>query len=449
MLSAAVLPFTACQTGGENVDGNEPGSGDEGGGVVEVLTPTVELTLVEGSVTANSFVATVVTTNAEAAAWKVLSHSEAAPEAAVVLDEGASLELPENGPATVAVEYLDAETEYCLYVAVKAGEQYALSAPLCVTTLAASSTDNPDTPVDPGTTTVPVVEFYADVTMNNGELITSTNLANVLSLPGHWVTLSGGDIVATLLILDRSVEVEQYSYLNSGVYPVVAGSVDMGSVPTTSCLVADHGYCNFYDSATGKTYFPVVSEEETDTDGMPYGVIIEMTPATTGQDLNYLMFNVPVEDEDGNKALVQGSYTGPLGYQLGSTKATEDFDFEKWGFSTFEATYNESYKILSLKSMSSNGNLTLSFDLNETNGVFAANKAFVGSETLNGTFWNALDDLDFTVDSGRVLVETTATSGQYKLVITEHNPLVFWGDKFDYQTVGEFTITVTGMPEGM
>ena len=304
---------------------------------------------------------------------------------------------------------------------------------------------------------VPVIEFYADATMGTGELQGSVSLLQAIGSPGHLAYIaSASGIMAQLLMIDYSVPVEQYSYLNAGIYPVVAGSIDMGNIPAQTCLVADPGYCNFFDANTGKTYYPVVPETEVDADGMPYGVMLEYSPAMTGQDLNYFVLNIPVVDDDGNSAVIQGAYMGPLGYEnlgggAGGAKQTYEFNMQQFGFTTFEATYNEEYKMLALVSNSQNGTFRMNFNLGYTDGVWAG-QAFdcvEGGGALSGYYWDQLDDAQFDFDSGRVLVEATETPGVYTLVVSSRNPLYFWGQSYDLQMEGEYTITVTGLPENL
>jgi hypothetical protein len=173
--------------------------------------------------------------------------------------------------------------------------------------------------------------------------------------------------------------------------------------------------------------------------------------------MSYLEFNVPVVDQKGKPTVVKGYYCGPIGYEnlcggAGGAKQTEDFNFTQWGFKTFEATYNESYKILTLACVgATNGDLTLRFNLSETDGKFVG-QAFtcdMGGGSVTGAFWNSTDDVEYSLDSGRVLVEATGNANEYKLTVTEHNPLVFWGQRLDYQSVGEFVVTINGLPEGL
>lgn len=302
---------------------------------------------------------------------------------------------------------------------------------------------------------VTVIEFYADTTSGIGECQNSMSLLMAVGMPGHWLTLTGGDVMATLFMLDFSGDPMQYAYLKEGVYPVVAGSLDMGNIPMQTCLMADPGYCNFYVFSSNKEYYPVVPESDTDADGMPYGVMVHASPATTGMDLSYLEFNIPVVDIDGNPAVIRGCYMGSLMYELGGgaggAKQTYDFNMQQYGFTTFEATYNEEYKTLALVSNSQNGMFRMNFNLNYTDGVWAG-QAFdcvEGGGALSGYYWDQLDDAQFDFDSGRVLVEATETPGVYTLVISSRNPLYFWGQRYDLQMEGEYTITVTGLPENL
>ena len=315
--------------------------------------------------------------------------------------------------------------------------------------------ETPDTPVTPAGPTV--IEFYADATMGAGSLMSSMNLAQVNGYPGHWLTIQGVNmadesmIVATLIMLDFSVDAANYAYLNLGEYPVVAGSVDMGNYPTSSCLMADPGYTNLYVEANGKTYFPYAPETAEDADGMTYGVTIMANPSVTGMDLNYLMFNLPVVDEAGNKAVIQGSYVGPLGFQTGSASQTAEFDLNGFGFSNFEATYNAGANLLSLVGQSMMGNFRFNFNLSETNGVWVGQTfdCVEGGGALTGFYWDAEKDVDYTIDSGRVLVEATETPGEYLLVVSSRNPVVLWSNALTYEMAGEFTVKVTGLPDNL
>ncbi len=318
--------------------------------------------------------------------------------------------------------------------------------------------DTPDTPVTPAGPTV--VEFYADATMGQGScnLDETMALPMAVGLPGHWLVLrglnsEGHTIEARLLLLDYSVDAMSYQYLALGDYPVVAGNIQGETCPTTSCLLANPELSNFYNYDTGVAYTVVVPETAAGADGMPYGVSIQANPSVTMQDLNYLLFNIPVVDDNGNPAVVQGAYTGNLGYQLGGGGAqqTLPFDLGQYGFTTFEATYNQSANMLVLASSSMNGNLRLNFDLDTTNGLFLdqAFECVQGGGALSGFFWEQMGDVDYTVDSGRIVVSATETPGQYTLTVSPRNPVVFWGQRFIYELQGDYTVTINGLPEGL
>ena len=315
-------------------------------------------------------------------------------------------------------------------------------------------TPTPETPATPA-----LLEFYADATMGQGELMSSMNLTNAIGCPGHWLTLNGVNmadgtaIVAQLVLLDYTVDAMNYVYLNLGDYPVVAGSVDMGNIPTSNCLMADPGFTNFYVEANGTTYYPYVPETAEDADGMTYGVTIMVNPSVTGKDLNLLMFNLPVVDDAGNKTVIQGSYTGPLGFQTdgGGASQTAPFDLNEFGFSNFEAIYNASANMLSLAGQGMMGNFRFNFNLSETDGVWVG-QAFdcvEGGGALTGFYWDAQTDVDYTIDSGRVVVEATETPGEYLLVVSSRNPVVLWSRALTYEMAGEFTVKVTGLPDNL
>ena len=173
--------------------------------------------------------------------------------------------------------------------------------------------------------------------------------------------------------------------------------------------------------------------------------------------MNYLEFNIPVVDVDGNPGVVRGCYMGALNYDNlgggagGGAKQTYDFNMQQYGFTTFEATYNEDYKTLALVSNSQNGTFRMNFNLNYTDGVWVG-QAFdcvEGGGALSGYYWDQLDDAQYDFDSGRVAVEATETPGVYTLVISPRNPLKFWGQRYDLQMEGEYTITVNGLPENL
>ncbi len=324
--------------------------------------------------------------------------------------------------------------------------------------------DTPDTPVTPAGPTV--VEFVVDATVGNGELTNSMSLAD-RGLPGHMFMLSAMSYneetemmvpcgEAMLMMFDFDYQANgclTYSYLTGHHYPVVAGFFEGGNIPTKSCVLADQGGYSFF-SINGVDYQIVVPETATDAEGNPYGVTVEYHPGLTMQDLNLLVFNIPAQDPEGNKVIIRGSYTGPLGYQLGGgggAQQTLPFDLGQYGFTTFEAEYNTSANLLVLKSSSMNGNLRLNFDLDTTNGLFLDQRfdCVEGGGALTGFFWEQMDDVDYTVDSGTVVVSATETPGQYTLTASTRNPVVFWGQRFIYELQGDYTVTINGLPEGL
>lgn len=453
MLSAAVLPFTACQTGNEGVDGNGTGS------TPDPVVPTVEVTLVEGSVTASGFLATVATTDAEAAAWKVLAHGDAAPEAAVVFDEGVALALPTGGPATIQVEDLNAETDYCLYVAVKASEQYVLSTPLCVKTSAAE--------VVPPTPTVQVIEWYAIGDISPAAVKGESMLLSEAGyyLPGHYLFLSGydwseeeEDMVyargANLFMVDfdfANAGLESYVYLTSHHYPVEA------SEPTKSCLFTEYSTIS-----VGENEYQVVAPETaTDANGNPYGVTIVDTYCPMGMDWSVLLLNIPAVDKDGNPVVIVGQYSGPLGYNLAGggqpSKMEEDLNLDTWRITNFTGKVDKENNLLVLKANGGGAFLTLNLWLGEDGAKEWAN--------ADGVVWDAqVDELDqpmgpltgvfdndpyyCTATTGGFTLYTTETEGQY-LLVPHRSGLQFVGEQIVYTLVrpdnetGGYTVTIT------
>jgi hypothetical protein len=447
MATATAVMFTACQPGGEQTGNGDP------------VTPTVEVTLVEGSVTASGFLATVATTDAEAAAWKVLAHGDAAPEAAVVFDEGVALALPTGGPATIQVEDLNAETDYCLYVAVKAGEQYVLSAPLCVKTAAAE--------VAPPTPTVQVIEWYAMADpmplAAKGESVLLTD--HEYNLPGHYLFLSGFDWSdneedwvyargANLFMVDfdfANETGERYVYLTNHFYPVVAtGGL---SLPTTSCLLAD-GMSEF--TVGDKTYTVVALESSTDAEGRPYGITV-MSKCAMGMDINMLELNVPAVDDEGNQVVIVGQYIGALGYDFnagGGAPAVQEvlFTFDGFGFTTFTAS--KEGNILKLVSQSSNGNLVLNLDLSKTNGVFNEETFMAmadSEETMLTGYFCDFEDKEFAITGGRLIFTATEQPGVYTLATgRQAGALTMEGNGIKYVVeYQDYTVTINGLPEGL
>lgn len=461
MLSAAVLPFTACQTGNEGTDGNGDGNGT--GSTPEPVVPTVVVNLEEGSVTATSFFATVVTTDAEEAAWMTTEHGATAPEAAAVFENGTALALPEGGPAFIQADGLTPETHYDLYVAVSNGDNKVVSDVVCVTTLAAE--------VVPPTPAVQVIEWYAmadpmpAAAKGESALLQDHNF----QLPGHFLYLSGYDWSdeeedfvyargANLFMVDfdfANEGLESCVYLTSHHYPVVSAGV---SLPTASCLVADMSMFTVGD----KEYYVVAPETETDADGNPYGVTV-MSYCAMGMDMNQLLLNVPAVDSEGNPVVIVGQYVGALGYNLAGgggapSKMEEDLNLDTWRITNFTGKADKENNLLVLKANGGGGFLTLNLWLGEDGAKEWAN--------ADGVVWNAqVDELDqpmgpltgvfdndpyyCTATTGGFTLYTTETEGQYLLVPHRNGGLKFVGEQIVYTLVrpdnetGGYTVTIT------
>lgn len=446
MLLAAAVSFTACNNGGEEVTPTDPND------------PTVVVTLDEEELYPDAFMAKVVTTNAERAAWKVVAHDEPVV-VANVLAEGVQIPAGELNnaevPALVLAEDLLPATAYDLYVAVEGNGKQVLSAPLCVTTAEAEALGS-------------VVEFYVDNSMGGGNVEVGGMSLDMFNQPGQYITISAygedGETLeysASLIMFDHDYAdfgCTSYSYLTGHHYPVVAGSFDMGTFPTTSALMADPGYTNF--TVNGKTYFPVVPTAEADAEGNPYGVSV-ITLVPNGQDLNMLEFNLPVVDEDNNEYVLVGSYMGPIGYQL--SKPKYPFDLEEFGYTEFVATQEGS--IITLTRDTIQGKLEMAFDISHNDNVFAAEAdaeqgvTYVAGEGNNWSgyyFMPGLDEATYYFNEGsRIALFKTATEGEYRISVGRTLEggsswtMSSESSSYDYEVpIGDYTIKVTGLGGG-
>ena len=446
MLLAAAVSFTACNNGGEEVTPTDPND------------PTVVVTLDEEELYPDAFMAKVVTTNAERAAWTVVAHDEPVV-VANVLAEGVQIPAGELNnaevPALVLAEDLTPATAYDLYVAVEGNGKQVLSAPLCVTTAEAEALGS-------------VVEFYVDNSMGGGNVEVGGMSLDTFNQPGQYITISAygedGETLeysASLIMFDHDYAdfgCTSYSYLTSHHYPVVAGSFDMGTFPTTSALMADPGYVNF--TVNGKTYYPVVPTAATDAEGNPYGVSV-ITLVPNGQDLNMLEFNLPVVDEDNNEYVLVGSYMGPIGYQL--SKPKYPFDLEEFGYTEFVATQEGS--IITLTSDTIQGKLEMAFDISHNDNVFAAEAdaeqgvTYVAGEGNNWSgyyFMPGLDEATYYFNEGsRIALFKTETEGEYRISVGRTLEggsswtMSSESSSYDYEVpIGDYTIKVTGLGGG-
>lgn len=448
MLLAAAVSFTACNNGGEEVTPTDPND------------PTVVVTLDEEELYPDAFMAKVVTTNAEKAAWTVVAHDEPVV-VANVLAEGVQIPAGELNnaevPALVLAEDLTPATAYDLYVAVEGNGKQVLSAPLCVTTAEAEALGS-------------VVEFYVDNSMGGGNVtVGGMSMMDYGSKPGQYIMIDAygedGETLeysAKLIMFDYDYAdfgCTSYSYLTGHHYPVVAGSLDMGPLPTTSALMADPGYTNF--TVKGKTYFPVVPTAEADAEGNPYGVTVT-TMVPYGQDLNMLEFNLPVIDEDNNEYVLVGSYIGPVGYQL--SKPKYPFDLEEWGYTEYVATQEGS--IITLTCDTYQGKFEMAFDISHNDNVFAAEAdaeqgvTYIAGEDCNWSgyyFIPGLDEATYYFNEGsRIALFKTETEGEYRISVgrTLEGTGSSWtmsseSSSYDYEVpLGDYTIKVTGLGGG-
>lgn len=417
MLLASVLSFTACDP-----------ADDGGNGVV----PTVTLSLEEDSITDTSFIVNILTTNVERACGIVVPQGDATVTAANVLEVGVEIDvdfLNDDEPFMFLIAELEPSTAYDFYVAVENGDNQVLSEPLAVTT------------ADPAPKFSKIIEFEPTVA-------SGMSLAQ-MGHPGHYLTfVPSEDDYSTsmnLMIVDHSVDAASYQYLSGRSYPSVTGSFDGGSMPTVTAVVCDPAYSNFsiFDEETEEeTVYTFLGEQGYDEDGVPYGVDV-LTLMGQGEDNNMITFNLPAEDEDGNQVLIVGSYTGPLGYEVGPK--SYPFSLNDWRFTSFKATKNGNTVTL----LSQNGNGDFSIVLKTTDGTIANADGVlytVENENLSGGYWDSLDDIDYEFTKGGFVLTTTDTAGTYKLEVGERRGWSMAAGNTAYEIEPEvYTITVTGL----
>lgn len=344
--------------------------------------PAVEVKVVEDSVSFDSFSVSVTTSNVVKAAWLLVPKYTEGVNVAQVFEKGTALAAGDlNKTVTVAVTGLEQATGYDVYVAVESQN----GATALSEVVGAVTTVRPPKSV----------ELVLDTLFN------TTHLMPAVNLPGEWIILgsSNSEAMASIIIFDySSYTSDENAYLAAGMYPIVAGSIDMGSFPSVSCLMADPGYCNFTD-AEGNTYFPVADLPDPEN-AMPYGVDI-MTAMPT-EDNNMFTFNIPAVDEDGNPAIITGSYMGPVGYSV--TPPTWPFNLEQFGFDEFN--YSSDGDVVVLRSSSINGDMELVLN---TNGEKWDEIAYVVGEGGNftGSFTSYLEGAPekFVFTSGRISFE--------------------------------------------
>ena len=420
MVLAAAVSFTACDTP-EKCD--------------DVATPTVTLPLEAEEVYEDAFMAFATTTDAEKAAWLVVSHGDATVTVDGVFANGTEIPADQlNGeePAMILVEDLEPATEYDLYVAVQNKGKKVLSEPLHVTTAEAAPQ-------------YPVVELYF------------TECANALNLsqagaPGHMFTLNNADYTAmmNIIIVDRS-NAENYSYISTNFYPSVTcanGEMGMPVWPTGSGVVCNPAYssASVYDAATDsvKDYYFVGNQ------GEEYGVdVITLMPDTDNNMFTFNLLATTSVDDNGNPngelVVVQGSFTGPLGYPV--APAAVEFDLQEWGYTNFEAT--KEGNVVRLRKSSPQGDFVINLT---TTGETMANAEgvlyTVEDENLSGYYFDPLDEVDYNFSAGGFTLTTTDTPGTYTLEVGERRGWSFAGGNKLFNVVPKsYTVTITGLPE--
>lgn len=363
--------------------------------VVAVVVPTVEVVISEASVAAREFTASVTTTNAQKGAWMVVPKYTEGVTAAKVFAEGTAMTTAElNDAIDIVVSALEPLTEYDFYVAVETDGVQVLS------------------DVATATTTVPVVELY----FGSDALLQSYDLNDIIGIPGVWVTLmdSATGAAANLFMYDLSSYPENPGYMMGGDYPALSGSFDNGQLPEQSCLLADPGYTSFADLVTGEEY-TVLGDMGTDSFGSVYGV--NLLTVMPDADNNMLTFNVPALDSKGEFVVIQGQYTGPLGYQV--TPTTYPMNLEVWNFTNF--TLKQNGDVVTLKSTSINGDFVMV--LNTNGGVFdnsqgAYFEAGEGGNMTGGYYSYVEGPEEFLFVSGRIAFEKVDDAGNYILHVS-------------------------------
>lgn len=362
------------------------------GEAVVIATPTVKVVLDPASATETSFDAFVTTENAQKASWLVLPKYTAGVNAAKVFAEGTAItEKLNEGEVAVTVEGLEPGTDYDFYVAVDNEGVQVLSE------VASVSTVEPSTPV---------------ITVAFSELADSKSLVDTASLPGMYVMVANPETndMALLFMYDLTNYPDYAGYLSAGDYPALTGSLDAGQLPEASCLLADPSYTNF--TVGGVEYYPVGDLGE-DKDGNVYG--LNILTAMPEQDQNQILFNVPVVDAAGNEYILQGQYTGPLGYT--TSIKSYPMNLEEWGFTKFKATVEGN--VVTLKSTSVNGDFVMVLNTEDGNWL---DPAFVAGEggNLTGGFTSYLEGAPetFVFTQGRISFAKAEGENAYLLNIS-------------------------------
>ena len=363
------------------------------GEAVVIATPTVKVVLDPASATETSFDAFVTTENAQKASWLVLPKYTAGVNAAKVFAEGTAItEKLNEGEVAVTVEGLEPGTDYDFYVAVDNEGVQVLSE------VASVSTVEPSTPV---------------ITVAFSELANSKSLVDAAAgLPGMYVMVANPETndMANLFMYDRTNYPDYAGYLSSGDYPALTGSLDAGQLPEASCLLADPSYTNF--TIGGVEYYPVGDLGAT-KEGLVYG--LNITTVMPDEDNNLITFNVPVVDAAGNEYIIQGQYTGPLGYT--TSIKSYPMNLEEWGFTKFKATVEGN--VVTLKSTSVNGDFVMVLNTKDGNWL---DTGFVAGEggNLTGGFTSYLEGApeNFVFTQGRISFAKAEGENAYLLNIS-------------------------------
>ena len=362
-----------------------------------VAVPTVSVALVDTEVYADSFLVLLTTANAQKGAWLVVDKNTEGVTAETVFTTGTALAASDLNKTDVEVfvENLEASKAYDLYVAVENKGKTALSEVLCVTTAAPAA---------------------ATLSWTFVELMQTMDLVDTVGLPGIYFTLASAQgEFASLLMYDVTGYPNYAGYLSSGDYPVLPGNLMEGEFEFASCILGDSTLTNFMD-ANGVTYYPVAGESTTDEYGMVLGVSLQTV--MPDMDNNLLTFNIPVVDDAGNAAIIQGEYLGPLGYVAGGGGGQSyPFSLNDFGFTNFEMTTNGN--TVTLISNSMNGEFRMVLDTQNgdiTEGAFAAGEG----GNLTGGFVSFLDGApeEFHFVSGQIAFDKVDDNGNYVLIVS-------------------------------
>ena len=289
---------------------------------------------------------------------------------------------------------------------------------------------------------IPVIEFYP-------AMVEASDYSSMVGGLCYMITLAdaGWTSNMSLWITDMSKDAATYSYLPMGWYSSVdcPNDPEMPGMPVfaeTAAVVCNPGFGAFgvYDEATetSKEYYFIPGGEQ-------YGVdVMTLMP---NEDNNMLTFNLLAEDKDGNKVIIQGQFTGPLGYQVGPVqKPAYDLSLQQYGFTTFVRKDLPGGYVQLKSSSVANGDFVLTLapqggEIATADGV----KYAVEEGNLNGYHWDSLDNNTFSFVSGQFVLKTTETAGVYTLENSTRNPLTMSCDtaSYDLYLDGDCTITVT------